>query len=104
MLRCALKVCVSAAVFTMEDRVQRAWTALPSQAVRLPWETFLDGTFLPLPLALDFDRPTAVPVTSCPAEPPAKKARPETFSKGGSVAIKVSAKPWHEDDRRAAAL
>ena len=34
----------------------------------------------------------------------AKRPRVEGFSFSGSVAIKVSAKPWHEDDRRSSAL
>ena len=90
--------------FEMEEKVERAWSALAPDAVVLPCERFPDRTFLSLPLELDLGRPTAVPVTKVVVEPPAKKARPETLSRKGSVAIKVSAKPWHEDDRRAAAL
>ena len=99
---CARVVCPQP--FVMEDQVERAWSALAPEAIALPWERFPDRTFLSLPLELDLARPTAVPVTTVVVEPPAKKPRPGTFSKKGSVAIKVSAKPWQEDDRRAAAL
>ena len=90
--------------FIMEEQVERAWSALEPAAIELPWERFPDRKFLSLPLQLELGRPTAVPLTQRVSEPPAKKPKPGTFSKKGSVALKVSAKPWHEDDRRAAAL
>ena len=78
---CACVMCPQP--FIMEDRVERVWSALAPEAIQLPWETFPDRTFLSLPLQLDFARPTAVPVPQVVAEPPAKKARPETFSRKG---------------------
>ena len=51
-----------------------------------------------------FSRPQHVAEPAPVAQIHAKKPRLETFSVSGSVALKVCVKPWHDEDRRGAAL
>ena len=62
------------------------------------------GWDVPVPADMSLSRPDVVPLPDPPVEVVAKRPRVEGFSFSGSVAIKVSAKPWHEEDRRSSAL
>ena len=50
-----------------------------------------------MPFSLDVCRPARVGLPKKPAETTKKKPRLAAFTTSGSVAIKISAKPCHED-------
>ena len=77
------------------DRADRAWARLPSQSVQLPWEVSFQSC-LELPLSLNFERPARVRVPERSVVPVETK-KPRVHGQSVlSVAVKVSAKPWHE--------
>ena len=100
---CAQCVGMARSIQMFSDRADRAWARLPSQSVQLPWEVSFQSC-LELPLSLNFERPTRVRVPERSVVPVETKKPRVDGSSVLSVAVKVSAKPWHEDDRRGAAL
>ena len=90
--------------FVSMSEADRVWSQLSSPSSALPWEVFLDRSCLSMPSTLDFHRPDHVPEPPPAQAAPPKKPRVETFSAGGSVALKVCVKPWHDEDRRSTAL
>ena len=90
--------------FVSMSNADRVWCHLSSPSTALPWEEFLDRSCLSLPSTLDLSRPAHVPEPPPAQGAPPKKPRVETFSAGGSVALKVCVKPWHDEDRRSTAL
>ena len=100
---CAQCVGMARSLQMFSDRADRAWARLPSQSVQLPWEVSFQSC-LELPLSLNFERPARVRVPERSVVPVETKKPRVDGQSVLSVAVKVSAKPWHEDDRRGAAL